>query len=161
MLAGMKSLPSKLEISPTDGLDLDEAYAMKVFFGKTLDEARVLMSECDYCSEELASMGPVAFAYYGQVLPSLIQKDLEEQPTDDYIATMIKTLIYCRELWPVNRGASSCAIYAELASLLVAHFECMLEHYDELACDEPMMIAPKKIERQIAYWRKQQTQYAP
>ena len=63
------SLPTREDISPTLGLDLDERAALEHFFGKTQSEASGLFFENpEYFSDDLMWMGRKAFAFY---FPSL------------------------------------------------------------------------------------------
>lgn len=57
--------PSKSDISPTLGLNLDERDALSHFFGKNKRDAKLLFEEnCSYYTQDLMWMGAVAFNYY-------------------------------------------------------------------------------------------------
>lgn len=64
---GEGALPTKLQISPTDGLDLDERYALTHFLGKTADEAARLYfapaNNLPYI-EDFEHMGGEALRFY-------------------------------------------------------------------------------------------------
>jgi hypothetical protein len=63
------SLPTKEDISPTSGADLDERAALQHFFGKSQSEAASLFFESpEYFADDLMWMGRKAFAFY---FPSL------------------------------------------------------------------------------------------
>ncbi|MEM9802684.1 MAG: hypothetical protein AAGA20_20325 [Planctomycetota bacterium] len=75
---GDSPLPTDREISPTDGLDLDEKSALEHFLGKSVVEAAKLFSEERNLvyAEDLMWMGPRAFAYYlPAVMPYLRSVD--------------------------------------------------------------------------------------
>jgi hypothetical protein len=57
-------IPSLIEISPTNLLNLDEKAAYEHFFGKSLAEARHLFDQARFYVDDLGWMGPVAFDYY-------------------------------------------------------------------------------------------------
>lgn len=58
-------IPTFEEISPTNGLDLDEKSAAEHFFGKSQEEAAALfMDNAAHYEGYLLHMGGVAFAYY-------------------------------------------------------------------------------------------------
>lgn len=62
----MKSeTPTSRDISPTEGLDLDEKKAIDHFLGKGISDAEALFREHSiYYSNDLLWMGPVAFRFY-------------------------------------------------------------------------------------------------
>lgn len=70
-------LPTRLEISPSGGLQLDERQALDHFHGKTRAEAAALFREKAHVHlEDLMWMGPRAFAYYvAATLPWLRSMD--------------------------------------------------------------------------------------
>jgi len=58
-------IPTLLEISPSNGLDLDEKEAVAHFLGKDVLEAEALFRDnFVHYSNDLHWMGPVAFGYY-------------------------------------------------------------------------------------------------
>lgn len=57
-------IPTLLDISPTNLLDLDEKLAYQHFFGKSLDEARSLFGQGAIYVDDLGWMGEKAFNYY-------------------------------------------------------------------------------------------------
>jgi hypothetical protein len=59
------SIPTLLEISPSNLVQLDERTAYEHFYGKSLEEAVALFREIDHVYiEDLAWMGDVAFDFY-------------------------------------------------------------------------------------------------
>jgi hypothetical protein len=69
-------IPTKQDISPTDGLDLDEREAVAHFFGKNVDDAETLLREnVDYYSNDLMWMGPVAFRFYFPALCNYLRSE--------------------------------------------------------------------------------------
>lgn len=62
---GLPGIPSKYDISPTEGLQLDEQCALLHFYGKTAAEAVAMYAENPIQYEEdILFMGWNAFAYY-------------------------------------------------------------------------------------------------
>jgi hypothetical protein len=60
-------LPSNLDISHTNGVNLDERLALEHFLGKTLEEAEELFREnSTYYWEDLMWMGSYGFAFYSE-----------------------------------------------------------------------------------------------
>jgi hypothetical protein len=57
-------IPSLIEISPTNLLNLDEKAAHEHFFGKSLAEANRLFDQSHVYVEDLGWMGQAAFEYY-------------------------------------------------------------------------------------------------
>jgi hypothetical protein len=57
-------VPSLIEISPTNLLNLDEKAAYEHFFGKSLAEAKRLFDQSHVYVEDLGWMGQAAFEYY-------------------------------------------------------------------------------------------------
>lgn len=72
-------IPSLIEISPTNLLDLDEKVAYQHFFGKSLAEAEQLFDEAHFYVEDLGWMGRNAFDYYVcAYVDHLSSQDLED-----------------------------------------------------------------------------------
>lgn len=57
-------IPSLLEISPTNLLNLDEKAAYEHFFGKSSAEAKQLFDQSHIYVDDLGWMGQAAFEYY-------------------------------------------------------------------------------------------------
>ena len=75
---------SRLDISPSNGLDLDERSALEHFFGKNQEDAVALFEEnFGYYAEELTYMGNKAFFYYlGSVKSYLERNEDQFEPSD-------------------------------------------------------------------------------
>ena len=79
------TLPTQKDISPTEGLDLDEQCALEHFYG--LDQSTALKmfrDDADYLHVYLADfvhMGDAGFSYY---LPALVQY-FDELPDDRFV----------------------------------------------------------------------------
>lgn len=68
-----RRLPSVLDISPSNGMDLDERTALKHFHGLTQEQATALLRENPlHYLEDFFYMGPVAFAFYVPAVLALI-----------------------------------------------------------------------------------------
>lgn len=113
-------LPSREDISPTLGLNLDERSALKNFFGKTLSEAQELfaLNALTY-GEDIFWMGQKGFQFYFQSFENYVMSD---EANEDYLA--ILALVSILEfrigtlqeewVWPV---VASCVKYC------INHFE--------------------------------------
>lgn len=75
---GRPGIPSKYDISPTEGLQLDEQNALLHFYGKTAEEALAMYAEneCFY-QEDILFMGWNAFAYYIDTPHALLLQEKE------------------------------------------------------------------------------------
>ena len=75
---------SRLDISPSNGLDLDERSALEHFFGKNQEDAVALFEEnFGYYAEELTYMGNKSFFYYlGSVKSYLGRNEDQFEPSD-------------------------------------------------------------------------------
>ena len=68
-------LPSILDISPTNRLDLDENSAVGNFHGKNIDEAYEMISKNIMAYiDDFVFMGPLAFEYYSKALLCYFQE---------------------------------------------------------------------------------------
>ncbi|MBT9450500.1 hypothetical protein ICN84_10520 [Akkermansia glycaniphila] len=71
-------IPSKYDISPTEGLQLDEQYALLHFYGKTAAEAVAMYAENEFFyQEDILFMGWNAFAYYIDTPHALLLQEKE------------------------------------------------------------------------------------
>ena len=89
-------IPTRREISPTDGIDLDERYAIVHFFGKNISEAKKLFEEnVDFYCSDLIWMGPKAFQFYmGAFLNYIIAKnDMDMSPEIDNLTMILEIKI--------------------------------------------------------------------
>lgn len=76
---GLPGIPSKYDISPTEGLQLDEQYALLHFYGKTAAEAFVMYAKNEsYYQEDILFMGWNAFAYYIDTPYTLLLQEKEQ-----------------------------------------------------------------------------------
>lgn len=84
-------LPSEREINPAPGC-LDGEYAVKMFLGRTLNEAEKLFQENGLCrQEDLMWMGPVGFVFY---FPAALRylKSSESSGDSDFASSMVSLL---------------------------------------------------------------------
>lgn len=76
---------SRLDISPSNGLDLDERSALEHFFGKNQEDAVALFEEnFGYYAEELTYMGNKAFFYYLGSVKSYLERNEDQFEPSDY-----------------------------------------------------------------------------
>ena len=76
---------SRLDISPTNGLSLDERSALEHFFGKNQEDAVALFEEnFGYYTEDLTYMGSKAFFYYLGSVKSYLERNEGKFDPSDY-----------------------------------------------------------------------------
>ena len=75
----MKHVPTKNEISPSNGIDLDERVALSHFYGMHYNQAVKLFEEnFTYYINDLLWMGETAFFYYLKSIEIYISKNISE-----------------------------------------------------------------------------------
>lgn len=117
-------LPSEREINPHLGC-LDGEYAVKMFFGKTLEEAEVLFQENGLSRrEDLMYMGPVAFVFYFTAALRYLKSPMSADDSD--FASSMTDLLEWRVLgehedYQQIRSARSDMI--EFCSHLMKHYD--------------------------------------
>lgn len=75
-------LPTEREINPHSGC-LDGEYAVKMFLGKTLNEAELLFQEDGLSrQEDLIWMGPIAFVFYFRAALSYLKSPISADDSD-------------------------------------------------------------------------------
>ncbi|MDF1839644.1 MAG: hypothetical protein P1V35_17390, partial [Planctomycetota bacterium] len=118
------SLPTLLEISPTNGLDLDEKCAINHFLGKTRIEASELfMENALHYGEDLMWMGEKAFAYY---LPALFPYVRSSKSVDDtWVVTGTISILGHR----LQYGPSSIELAKESVLWILYYFRDNLERF--------------------------------
>ncbi len=78
---------SRLDISPSNGLDLDERVALEHFFGKDQEDAVALFEEnFGYYAEDLTYMGNKAFFYYLGSVKSYLERNKDKFEPSDYVS---------------------------------------------------------------------------
>lgn len=89
-------LPNFYDISPTQGIDLDERCAIQHFLGKTREEV-LLMIQDDMINyeEDFACMGVLAFCYY---MPSILQVIKNINPDDERLEEAIAAVLFILEM---------------------------------------------------------------
>ena len=76
---------SRLDISPSNGLDLDERSALEHFYGKNQEDAVALFEEnFGYYTEDLTYMGSKAFFYYLGSVKSYLERNEGKFDPSDY-----------------------------------------------------------------------------
>lgn len=120
----MPRLPRKADINVFD--TLDEQCAEHHFLGKTREEIRELLLE-KYVSlqEDLAFMGPVAFAYYAPAWEQLFGAFSDMEETDD-VAEWTLSIISIRCISLKNETPGSIAAMHRL-------LDCCERHYNSPA----------------------------
>ena len=75
------------DISPTDGLDLDERFALEHFLGKNQEDAVTLFEEnFGYYAEDLTYMGDKAFSYYIGSVKLYLERNEDKFEPSDYVS---------------------------------------------------------------------------
>jgi hypothetical protein len=87
-----RRIPTFSEISPSEGLSLDEKAAASHFLGKSSHEAFEMMAKnMLYYLEYFKYMGPKAFSYYFNSLVIYLMSDLNEFD-DNVLISVIQTI---------------------------------------------------------------------
>lgn len=88
------SLPSILDISPTNRLDLDENCAVENFYGKNIDEAYEMISKNFMAYiDDFMSMGFLAFEYYSNALLRYFQEKEHSYTAVPYDVQIILSIL--------------------------------------------------------------------
>ncbi|MGH7956781.1 MAG: hypothetical protein ACREH8_07190 [Opitutaceae bacterium] len=126
--------PTALEISPTNGLDLDEKEAVAHFLGKSVLEAEALFRDnFVHYSNDLHWMGPVAFGYYFPAFANYL-RSAESAGYGDAVNSLIVLL----EIRMTNDAASLVSVKEELLGCLdycignYSKFEVSADVYGDL-----------------------------
>ena len=118
------NIPTFLDISPTNGLCLDEKAAARHFFGKSITDAAKMISENPiYYTEYFKYMGPVGFNYYLNAL--LIYLNSKNNSFDDILIISLIQTVELRLKYEYN----SYLVAKETISELMSFFEKNYHNY--------------------------------
>lgn len=151
---GEKVVVSRLDISPTDGLDLDERFALEHFLGKNQEEAAALLSlDFSYYMEDLSHMGEKAFLYYLGAVRLYLERGEEKFAPSDYVE-VAHTLLYVFQgrtesspSWLQNANDD----VSWIVSFIVSRLQKIIQDDESWVVDD-MLISDKKIRSIIRRW---------
>ena len=139
---------ARTDISPTNGVDLDERSALEHFFGKSREEALALFRDnfCYYV-EDLTYMGDKAFFYYlGAVRDYLEEGGFTPSDYVDMARELLGVIQYRKPLLPNDD-------MRWIREHIAARLEEMVRHDESWALD-PGLISEKKIRNLTKRWRE-------
>ena len=139
---------TRKDISPTDGVDLDERMALEHFFGKSREEAlELLRQDFSYYVEDLTYMGDKAFFYYlGAVKDYLEEGAFSPSDYVDMARELLGVFQYRESLIPNDD-------ILWIGEHIATRLEEIVRH-DESWADEPFLISEKKIRNLTKRWRE-------
>ncbi len=141
-------LPTLLDISPSNCLDLDEAHAVKMFLGKNHEQAlELLRDNFSYYQEDLAFMGSRAFHYYLTSLVTYITDELQSDPTDFYdTCHSLQTLFSIRLMSHEDRRMMINDTRAQAAlQMAITRLAEIEANYEQHILEDNYLESPKKI----------------
>lgn len=162
----MSTLPRKEDINVYDSLD--ERSAVKSFYGKTREEILArLPGEYISLQEDLANMGPVAFAYYAPAWEEFCKRaaaECEVEELDD-IAEWTHCIITCRRIiWEEKETPEALAAMRRMLSFWVDFYnsEVCREYFAEQArfygYAEELIANPPELAEQQEHWARLRAQ---
>lgn len=147
---------TRLDISPTDGLDLDERDALEYFFGKNQEEAAELLHQnFTHYIDYLAYMGDRAFYYYLGSVKLYIKKNVNDFLPSDYVELGQELLPICQFK---EKTSQSCTPklnedFQWIASFIINNL-CKILQDDESWVLDSMLISDRKIGNLIKRWKE-------
>ncbi len=146
--AKKEQLPTLLDISPTNGLSLDEAHAVKMFLGKNHEQAlELLRDNFLFYQEDLAFMGPRAFRYYLTSLVTYITEELQSDPSNFYdTCYSLMTLFSIRLLSHEDRKMMINDTRAQTAlQMAITRLTEIEANYEQYILEDRYLKSPKDI----------------
>ena len=126
MQAGQSQLPTETDFLDPRSQDLDERHAVKMFLGKTPEEAEAMFRQNFlFYQEDLTYMRAPAFRFY--VLPAITYLLSEEANGD---SDAVSTFCYLLE----SRLKSEPEALAPIASVVLDAIVKILAHFDRFEC---------------------------
>lgn len=123
-------LPTELEINPVPGF-LDGDAAVRMFHGKTVDEAELLFRESGLDrQEDLMFMGPVGYIFYFPAALTYLRSSDSAQDAD-FLSSMVGMM----EFRVIDEHNDAEALIAAFPDMLT-FCEHALSHYDFYDVDE-------------------------
>ena len=145
---------TRLDISPTNGLDLDERTALVHFFGKNQEDAATLFEEnFGYYAEDLTYMGNKAFFYYLGSVKSYLESNEDELTPSDYVSIAYDLLIpfQCKKESSLSEALELNEYYRWIVSFVMNNLNNIIQDDNSWIVD-PDLISEKKIKSLIRRW---------
>ena len=145
---------TRLDISPTNGLDLDERTALVHFFGKNQEDAATLFEEnFGYYAEDLTYMGNKAFFYYLGSVKSYLESNEDELTPSDYVSIAYDLLIPFRSKKEasLSEALELNEYYRWIVSFVMNNLNNIIQDDNSWIVD-PDLISEKKIKSLIRRW---------
>jgi len=153
----MRYVPSRKEISPTNGLDLDEKTALEHFEGLDYRQALNLFREnFDYYIDDLHWMGINAFLYYLKSLNSYLKEtDFSDNPLDLFLTS--KSILMTFEIM-FDRGykekISTNKDACDIRIFIILKLKNICKNYEQLVANDPILPKLRKIDKLRQKWHQ-------
>lgn len=145
---------TRLDISPTNGLCLDERTALVHFFGKNQEDAAMLFEEnFGYYAEDLTYMGDKAFFYYLGSVKSYLESKEDELTPSDYVSIAYDLLIVfqSKKELSLSEALELNEYYRWIVSFVMNNLNNIIQDDNSWIVD-PDLISDKKIKSLIRRW---------
>lgn len=145
---------TRLDISPTNGLSLDERTALVHFFGKNQEDAATLFEEnFGYYAEDLTYMGNKAFFYYLGSVKLYIENHEDEFTPSDYvsIAYDLLSVFQSKKESSLSEAPDQNGYYRWIISFVINNLDNIIQDDNSWIVD-PDLISEKKIKSLIRRW---------
>ncbi len=153
----MRYAPSRKEISPTNGLDLDERTALEHFDGLDYRQALNLFREnFDYYIDDLHWMGIDAFLYYLKSLNIYLEEtDFADIPLDLFLTSksilMTFEIMFDRgykEKISINKDACDIRLF------IITKLKNICDNYEQLIANDFILPNFRKIDKLRQKWHQ-------
>ena len=145
---------TRSDISPTNGLDLDERTALVHFFGKNQEDAATLFQEdFGYYAEDLTHMGNKAFFYYLGSVKSYLESNRDELTPSDYVSIAYDLLIpfQSKKESSLSEAPELNEYYRWIVSFVINNLNNIIQDDNSWIVDSDL-ISEKKIKSLIRRW---------
>lgn len=145
---------TRLDISPTNGLNLDERVALEHFGGKNQEDAATLFKEdFGYYAEDLTYMGNKAFFYYLGSVKLYLERNEDKFKPSDYVSIaydLLGVFRYKKDS-SLSEGQALNEYYHRIVSFVIDHLIKIIQDDNSWVVD-PDLISDKKITSLIRRW---------
>lgn len=139
-------LPSYKDITPSNGVNLDEAVAAKVFLGIGVHQAEKLCIENFYYYSELfGDMGSIAFEYYSPAIYNFFCHE-EEVDRDEFIDNCYALEILFKVRMEKEDHLKNGSTLIKTLLVCLKKLDVICDQYDTLVADGNISWKLKKIE---------------
>ena len=145
---------TRLDISPTNGLCLDERIALEHFFGKNQEDAATLFEEdLGYYAEDLSHMGNKAFFYYLGSVKSYLESKEDELTPSDYVSIAYELLIpfQSQKESSLSEALELNEYYRWIVSFVINNLNNIIQDDNSWIVDSDL-VSEKKIKSLIRRW---------